>query len=169
MSAHSAPNDGSEAAVVLHAERLLTLMCSNVQREFELSPGGLRVDLKGELPNGEFALVECKQFGDNLTPLVDAIMQAASYADSIRYPVFIGPVPGSRSTIASGRLDNALGALHLVAGRLNVGFLCFTEHNGAASLLLRGQKVACSVSGAHSEFAKHWGYVQRIGSKQVRS
>jgi hypothetical protein len=56
-----------------------------------------------------------------------------------------------------------------MAGRLNVGFLCFTEHDGGVSLLLRGQRLVCNSLGLHSEFNKHWGYVQRIGSRQVKS
>lgn len=144
---------------------LLTQFCGNVEREYPLD-GGYRIDLKGELPNGQWALVEVKGFDDNLTPFIDAVFQAKSYADAIRYPVFIGPVYGSPMEISHGSLTNALGAIHLMAGRMNVGFLLQT-HRGDAKLLLRGQVLADS-NGPTAQFDKHWGYIEQLGSRRVR-
>jgi hypothetical protein len=165
------PPRPTETELAAHARASLSQFATNIEPEyhFESLDGKktYRVDIKAELKNGEYALVEVKAFRDNLTPYIDAIIQAASYADAIRYPVFIGPVTGSRETLAAGRLDNALGALHLVAGRLNVGFLYLTQW-GTAGLLLRGQRLV-DAGGLSGQFATHWGYVERLGSKQVRS
>ncbi len=158
-----------EARLSYVAEYLLSKLCADVEREYQITDGSqhYRIDLKGVLPNGEYALVEVKAFGQFLTPYVDAIMQAASYADAIEYPVFIGPVMGDKSSIVTGTHDNAIGALHLVAGRLNVGFLCVSRH-GAPSLVLRGQRVM-DLMGVSDSFATHWGYRTRRGSRTVRS
>lgn len=151
---------------------LESLGCTDVQAEYPLiDPDGnqlrMRVDLCARMPNGHFALVECKAFDDTLTPYVDAIIQAASYAEAIRYPVFIGPVAGSRSTLSAGRMDNALSALHLMAGRLNVGFLTKSE-SGSVALMLRGQYVMTK-GGIVEKFDTLFSYVERRGSRQVRS
>lgn len=151
------------------AEYLLGRLCTDIEREYGIAtaPPFYRVDLKGVLPNGEFALVEVKAFDQYLSSFVDAIMQAASYASCIEYPVFIGPVEGNKGTICTGTHDNAIGALHLIAGRLNVGFLCVSAH-GAPSLLLRGQNLI-DARGISDTFAKHWGFRTRLGSRTVRS
>lgn len=155
-----------ESDLVSVGSALLHQFCSNIEHEYPIDLG-YRVDLKGELPNGQWALVEVKGFSDNLTPLVDAVFQAKSYADAIRYPVFIGPIPGTPMQIAHGALTNALGAIHLMAGRMNVGFLLQTPR-GDGKLLLRGQVLADG-NGPTAQFDKHWGYVERFGSRQARS
>lgn len=163
----------AEAEIVAAGRRMLgAIGCTNVQEEYWLvdsqgNPLRMRVDLCATMPNGHFALVECKAFDDTLTPYVDAIIQAASYAEAIRYPVFIGPVPGSRSTLAVGRMDNAMSALHLMAGRLNVGFLTQSE-SGNAALMLRGQYVM-TTRGMSEQFDTVFSYVERRGSRQVRT
>lgn len=144
---------------------LLKQIASDVQTEYEI-PGG-RVDVAGTLPNGEWVLVECKNFENNAAAHVDAVMQAASYADAIQYPVFIGPFNGSRSTLCNGNADDGMTVLHLLAGRLNVGFLAVNDR-GEVQLILRGQVVVSSRDGLHTHFPNHWGYVQRFGSKQVK-
>lgn len=144
--------------------------CQQVEHEYEIPGHRLRVDLCGHLPNGDWALVECKRFTPfNLSPFVDAIDQAASYADAIQYPVFIGPVYGSPSDFSAGRLNNALGALHLLGSRLNVGFL-WVNHLGEAGLMLRGQSVVrTSPQGVlqHDNFSSIWRYTRRFGSKKT--
>lgn len=154
-----------EQELVVAGAQLLGRICTNVEHEYKFE-NGYRIDLKGELPNGQWALVEVKGFDDNLTPFIDAVFQAKSYADAIRYPVFIGPVYGSPSEISHGVLTNALGAIHLMAGRMNVGFLLQT-HRGDAKLLLRGQVLADS-NGPTAQFDKHWGYIEQLGSRRVR-
>lgn len=156
-----------EAQLVEVARGLLGQFSSNIEPEYVIEGTPYRIDLKAELPNGEFALVEVKAFRDDLTPYVDAVIQAASYAEAIKYPVFIGPIEGSRETLSTGRLDSALSALHLMAGRLNVGFL-YVSGTGNAGLLLKGQRLidAGSVS---SNFSNVWAYRSRRGSKWVKS
>lgn len=155
-----------EQELTIAGAQLLERFCTNIEREYPLD-GGYRIDLKGELPNGQWALVEVKGFDDNLTPFIDAVFQAKSYADAIKYPVFIGPIAGSPLEIAHGSLTNALGAIHLMAGRMNVGFLLQT-HRGDAKLLLRGQVLADS-SGPAPQFDKHWGYIEQLGSRRART
>lgn len=145
---------------------LLRRLDCYVQREYEI-PGG-RVDVAGALSNGHWILVECKNFEGNPSAHVDAVMQAASYADAIEYPVFIGPLNGSRSTLCNGDSDDGMTMLHLIAGRLNVGFLSVNDR-GDVQLILRGQVVASSRDGLHSRFNDHWGYIQRKGSAQVKA
>jgi hypothetical protein len=82
-------------------------------------------------------------------------------------PVFIGPVYGGAMELSAGRHDNALGAIHLMAGRLNVGYLCECRWRGPY-LLLRGQVVA-DRQGPRSQFGQLWGYVQRFGSRQTKT
>lgn len=164
------PVKKTESDIVTKARRALGQFATNIEPEFRIlnqdESKSYRVDLKGVLKNGEYVLVECKAFNDTLSPYVHAIVQAASYADAIEYPVFIGPVHGTALQLSHGSLDNALGALHLLAGHLNVGFLC-VSHGGTSFLLLRGQRLA-GADGLHSEFQSHWGYVARHGSKRVR-
>lgn len=143
---------------------LLSKICTQVSEEIEL-PGMLRADVAGVLENGKWVVVECKNFEDSASMHVDAVMQAASYADAIQQPVFIGPFNGSKSTLCSGDVDSGMSVLHLLAGRLNVGFLS-VNHAGVVQLILRGQVLASSLTGLHSQFDSHWGYVTRIGSKK---
>lgn len=152
-----------EQELVAAGAQLLGRICTNVEHEYKFE-NGYRIDLKGELPNGQWALVEVKGFDDNLTPFIDAVFQAKSYADAIRYPVFIGPVYGSPSEISHGVLTNALGAIHLMAGRMNVGFLLH-NHANEPTLLLRGQIVVDS-RGPRDNFDRMWKYIERFGSKQ---
>lgn len=156
-----------EAHLVAAGEDMLHKICNDVQREYRIETTPYRVDLKGVLPNGEWALVEVKGFGSNLTPFVDAVFQAKSYADSIRYPVFIGPVFGNPSEIAQGSLTNALGAIHLMAGRMNVGFLVQPRYT-SPMLMLRGQ-IVVDANGPRENFSSLWGYLDRRGSKTVLS
>lgn len=164
--------ESTESKMTRVAERVLNSLGLYNEREYRLvdpdgKQTGLRVDLCAYLPNGHLALIEVKAFdGKTLSPLIDAIDQAASYADVIRYPVFIGPVDGTASKFSAGRMDNALGALHLLAGRLNVGFLGVNSY-GSGSLVLRGQNVV-SEWGTPKNFESIFRYVTRIGSKQVR-
>lgn len=164
------PVKKTESDIVTEARRALGQFATNIEPEFRFEShdgeSKFRADLKGELSNGEYVLVECKAFNDTLSPYAHAIVQAASYADAIKYPVFIGPVHGTALRLSHGSLDNGLGALHLIAGHLNVGFLC-VSHGGTSFLLLRGQRLA-GADGLHSEFKAHWGYVARHGSKRVR-
>ena len=157
--------DVTESKLVEVAEHALASFCTGIEREYDIG-NGMRVDLKAELSNGQFVLVEVKAFDETLTPYVEGIIQACSYADAIKYPVFIGPISGSRMSVSSGKLDNALAALHLLGGRLNVGFLCTSSH-GYSSLILRGQRMADAGS-LHSEFDSHWFYGTRSGSKTDR-
>lgn len=165
-------NESTEARMTRVAERVLDSLGLYHEREYRLvdpegNNTGLRVDLCAWLPNDHLALIEVKAFdGRTLSPLIDAIDQAASYANVIKYPVFIGPVDGTASEFAAGRMDNALGALHLLAGRLNVGFLGVNRH-GSGSLVLRGQNVI-SDWGTPRNFDSIFRYVTRVGSKQVR-
>lgn len=165
-------NESTEARMTRVAERVLDSLGLYHEREYKLvDPDGnntwLRVDLCAWLPNGHLALIEVKAFdGRTLSPLIDAIDQAASYANVIKYPVFIGPIDGTASQFSAGRMDNALGALHLLAGRLNVGFLG-VNHSGSGSLVLRGQNVI-SDWGTPKNFDSIFRYVTRVGSKQVR-
>ena len=154
-------NEARYKAAALHL--LAKLLCTSVQQEIEL-PGGLRADAAGQLENGVWVVVECKDFASSASAHVDAVMQAASYAEAIRQPVFIGPFDGSRSTLCNGGADDGMSVLHLVAGRLNVGFLS-VNHAGVVQLILRGQVLASSRDGLHSHSAAHWGYVTRTGSK----
>jgi hypothetical protein len=154
-----------ERYVKATCELLTVLGCDEVHREYEIPSG--RVDVAGILPNGHWVMVECKDFEINASAHVDALMQAASYADSIKYPIFIGPFNGSRSTLCNGNADDGMTMLHLIAGRLNVGFLAVNDRGGV-QLILRGQVLASSRDGLHTQFANHWGYVQRFGSKQVK-
>ena len=160
------PNLQNEERYVSAACELLTTLGCSIHREYEI-PGG-RVDVAGILPNGHWVMVKCKDFEGNASAHVDAVMQAASYADSIEYPVFIGPFNGSRSTICNGTADDGMTILHLIAGRLNVGFLAVNDR-GDVQLILRGQVVASSRDGLHSRFEAHWGYIQRKGSGQVKA
>jgi len=146
--------------------QLLGRFCTNIEREYPLD-NGYRIDLKGELPNGQWALVEVKGFDNNLTPFIDAVFQAKSYADTIKYPVFIGPVYGNPSEIALGSHTNALGAIHLMAGRMNVGFLIRSNYD-EPMLLLRGQVIADS-AGPRPNFDRMWSYIERFGSRQAKS
>lgn len=160
----------TENDLVTKARRALCQFATDIEPEFRFEShdgeSRFRADLKGVLANGEYVLVECKAFNQTLSPYIQAIIQAASYADAIEYPVFIGPVHGTALRLSHGAMDNALGALHLLAGHLNVGFLC-VSHGGTSFLLLRGQRLA-GAEGLHSEFKAHWGYVARHGSKRVR-
>jgi hypothetical protein len=155
-----------EQELTVAGAQLLGRFCTNIEREYPLD-NGYRIDLKGELPNGQWALVEVKGFDDNLTPFIDAVFQAKSYADAIKYPVFIGPVYGNPSEIAHGSHTNALGAIHLMAGRMNVGFLVRSNYD-EPMLLLRGQVIADS-AGPRPNFASMWSYIERFGSRQARS
>lgn len=155
----------NEERYVSAACTLLAKVAVNIEREYAIPCG--RVDVAGTLPNGEWVLIECKNFEQNASAHVDAVMQAASYADAIQYPVFVGPFDGSRSTLCNGTADDGMTMLHLLAGRLNVGFLA-VNHRGEVQLILRGQVVVSSRDGLHSRFADHWGYVQRKGSGQVK-
>ncbi len=156
----------NEERYVQAACELLGRMGCNVTREYEIPIG--RVDVAGVLPNGHWVLIECKNFEGNASAHVDAVMQAASYADAIKYPVFVGPLNGSRSTLCNGDANDGMTMLHLFAGRLNVGFLA-VNHRGDVQLILRGQVVASSRDGLHSRFEDHWGYIQRKGSGQVKA
>lgn len=168
----SVDNESIEARMTRVAERVLDSLGLYHEREYKLvdsegSNTGLRVDICAWLPNDHLALIEVKAFdGKTLSPLIDAIDQAASYASVIRYPVFIGPIDGTASVFSAGRMDNALGALHLIAGRLNVGFLGVNSY-GRGSLVLRGQNVV-SEWGMPKNFDHIFRYVTRVGSKQVR-
>lgn len=159
-------NTQREARYKAAAVHLLGKLCTSVQEEVNL-PDGLRADAAGQLENGAWVVVECKDFESSASAHVDAVMQAASYADAIRQPVFIGPFDGSKSTLCDGQLSSGMSVLHLVAGRLNVGFLS-VNHAGVVQLILRGQVLASSRDGLHSHFADHWGYVTRTGSKQEK-
>ena len=152
-----------EASVRDIGAAALARFCSDVQIEYRIPGHRLRVDLRATLPNGHWALVECKPFDQTVTPYVDAVDQAASYADAIEYPVFIGPVYGSPLELSLGRHDNGLGTLHLMAGRLNVGFLWINERD-EAGLLLRGQNIIDTRRGLHSNFDNVWRYKRRSGS-----
>ena len=70
-----------EQELTVAGAQLLGRFCTNVEREYSLD-NGYRIDLKGELPNGQWALVEVKGFDNNLTPFIDAVFQAKSYADA---------------------------------------------------------------------------------------
>lgn len=153
-----------EQELAVAGAQLLERFCTNIEREYPLD-NGYRIDLKGELPNGQWALVEVKGFDHNLTPFIDAVFQAKSYADAIRYPVFIGPVYGNPSDIAQGKHTNALGAIHLMAGRMNVGFLVRSNYD-EPMLLLRGQIIADS-KGPRQNFSSMFRYLERDGSKNV--
>lgn len=155
-----------EQKLVVAGVKLLERFCTNVESEYPLD-GGYRIDLKGELPNGQWALVEVKGFDQNLTPFIDAVFQAKSYADAIRYPVFIGPVYGNPSEISLGSHSNALGAIHLMAGRMNVGFLVRSNYD-EPMLLLRGQIIATS-AGPRPIFDRMFRYLDRNGSQNVFS
>lgn len=155
-----------EAKIVDEAAALLDGFCTHVGREYQIPGHPYRVDLCGHLPNGHWALIECKRFDpQTLSEYVDAIDQAASYAEAIEYPVFIGPVVGQPVSLATGRADNALGALHLLASRLNVGFLWKHPAHGNGGLLLRGQNLL-SRDGPHKNFDRIWRYTRRAGSKR---
>ena len=90
-----------EARYKAAAVHLLGKLCTSVQEEVNL-PDGLRADAAGQLENGAWVVVECKDFESSASAHVDAVMQAASYADAIRQPVFIGPFDGSKSTLCDG-------------------------------------------------------------------
>jgi len=158
------PRFVNETQVRIAGKAAMGLFCHYVEEEYAIPGHPLRVDLCGHLSNGEWALVECKVFSQwQLSPFVDAIDQAASYANAIEYPVFIGPVYGSPLEMAMGRHDNAIGALHLMAGRMNVGFLWVNEQ-GDSGLLLMGQNVIDTRRGAHANFEAVWRYKRRYGS-----
>lgn len=156
----------SEARYKHAAMFLLSKICTDVTEEVEL-PNGLRADVSGVLPNGEWVVLECKNFGFTASVYIDAVMQASSYANAIRQPVFIGPFDGSCS-VFTGSDDPALAMLHLIAGRLNVGFLA-VNHAGEVQLILRGQVLVSSRTGLHSKFDAHCKYISRVGSKQVKA
>jgi len=158
-----------EAKIVDEAAALLGSFCTHVELEYEIPGHPYRVDLCGQLRDeAQWALVECKRFDPKtLSEYVDAIDQAASYADAIEYPVFIGPVVGRPMDLAAGKADNALGALHLMAGRLNVGFLWrHPRSSRVGGLLLRGQNLL-GRDGPHKNFDRIWRYTRRAGSKRV--
>jgi len=153
-----------EAAVVL----LRNLGCTHVTPEAEITPR-MRVDVAAVLPDQcGFVYVECKNFERTISNYVDAVMQAASYADAIKHPVFIGPFDGSRTTLCNGAIDDGMSVLHLMAGRLNVGYLAVSD-SGGVQLILRGQVIFSTFSGAHSDFQNLYKYVTRVGSKQVKA
>lgn len=161
---NSWPRFSNEEEVRIAGKAAMASFCHHVEEEYTIPDHPLRVDLCGHLSNGEWALVECKVFSQwQLSPFVDAIDQAASYANAIQYPVFIGPVYGSPLDLVIGRHDNAIGALHLMAGRLNVGFL-WINHAGETGLLLRGQNLVDTRRGTHKNFDAVWRYKRRFGS-----
>lgn len=158
----------TEAQCVKEGIVALRQFACDIKPEYSLDDTGLRVDLKGVLPNGEFVLVECKGFDQKVTQYAEAIIQAASYADSIQYPVFIGPVRASVEDLISDSMNGgALSALHALAGRLNVGFL-FHNKYGISGLVLRGHRIV-DAAGIKPEFASVWYHSRRHGSKWVRS
>jgi hypothetical protein len=116
-----------------------------VRHEIELG-SGLRFDLGVLLTNNAWASIEVKPFDDppNQAALLDAITQAASYADEMQYPVFIGPIVGKPLELSNGVSESRLAQAHLLAGRLNVGFVYErpNAHRGIqGGLLLRGQNL----------------------------
>jgi hypothetical protein len=156
----------TEEDVKRAGRRALEAFCEHVEDEYRIDEHRMRVDLCGHLSNGHWALVECKKFSPfDLSPFIDAIDQAASYAAAIEYPVFIGPVYGTPMELSLGSHKNGLGALHLMASRLNVGFLWINPIWGDSGVMLRGQSLARSNGSLHSRFDQLWRYKRRVGSK----
>jgi len=163
----SLPSFNNEAEVESYGASLMEKFCLRVARQVVIPKKGMRLDISGLLPNHRQALVECKIFRDHLATYVDAIDQAASYADELQHPVFIGPVYGSPSEISYGIMSNGLGALHLMASRLNVGFL-WVNHSERAGLLFRGQCLIHSESKTvHPRFDEIYKYTERMGSAKI--
>lgn len=154
------------------SRQALSRLCEFVDDEYRLKDCRMRIDLRGVLVNGCWALVECKKFSAyNLAAFIDAADQARSYADAIEYPVFIGPVYGKPSELSKGEHSNGLGAIHLMAGRWNVGFLYIDPYWGSVGLMLRGQNLVSrrvdeDAPRFHSRCKELWRFSRRVGSKK---
>ena len=123
----------TELDAVAHAKRLLArLGVYGVDSEVWIAGRRLRVDLRGflqapqgpHLPDGVARIfVEVKPELTTAAAVAGAVFQAASYADALGCPVFVGPLIGAAPvSLACGDLDRGtpLSALQTVAGRLNI-------------------------------------------------
>jgi len=158
-----------EKEVKLYTLARLKSFCSNVWPEhvFPVSQK-YRVDAAGTFLQTKMVYCECKFFNEyqSYATLVDAIDQAASYADAMQHPMFIGPVFTSLTNVMSGCGDG-LAALQLLAGRFNVGFLWVHRKQCRCGLILRGQNLIDNHMRVHGRIDELYVYRKRCGSKTV--
>jgi hypothetical protein len=159
----------SESEAIDRVIELLAPFTIEVRREIELD-SGLRFDLGVLLTNNEWAPIEVKPFDDppNQAALLDAITQAASYADEMQYPVFIGPIVGKPLELSNGVSDNRVAQAHLLAGRMNVGFVYERPVTGSGvqgGLMLRGQNLV-GWDGKETRFSQLFQKINRYRVKR---
>tara|TARA_R110000737_G_scaffold3744_1_gene12525 strand:- start:3 stop:662 length:660 start_codon:yes stop_codon:yes gene_type:complete len=151
----------------------------------EVKVGDGRIDLMVEAPFPagiiKFGIEVKRQLYEaqlTMTKMADYLEQAASYADQLRLPVFLGPIISSARTGSDfwqgGTTASALTAFNIYGGRRNVGVMVWLATRRRFVFVLRGAYfwVPDEIAKGYAETAgfnvNRMSFATSSGSKRIR-